>query len=118
MQTKTRRLAASVLLLVATGAFLSCSSKPSSPHSSGGGARAAAEAKPKIAVVISTFNNPWFVVLRDAAVARAKELGYETTAFESQNDTGKETSNFENIIATGYGAIFFNPTDSDGSIAN
>jgi ABC-type sugar transport system substrate-binding protein len=72
----------------------------------------------KIAIVVSTLNNPWFVVLRDAAEARCKELGYETAAFESQNDTTKETAHFENIIAAGYSAILFNATDSDGSIAN
>jgi ribose transport system substrate-binding protein len=72
----------------------------------------------KIAVVISTLNNPWFVVLGDTAKARAEELGYEATIFDSQNDTAKESDHFENIIAGGYAAILFNPTDADGSIAN
>jgi ribose transport system substrate-binding protein len=72
----------------------------------------------RIAVVISTLNNPWFVVLGETAAERAKQLGYEATIFDSQNDTAKETSHFENIIAAGYDAILFNPTDADGSIAN
>jgi ribose transport system substrate-binding protein len=72
----------------------------------------------KIAVVISTLNNPWFVVLKDAAQERARQLGYEATVFDSQNDTAKEQAHFENIIAGGYKAILFNPTDADGSIAN
>jgi ABC-type sugar transport system substrate-binding protein len=75
-------------------------------------------AKHKIAVVISTLNNPWFVVLGDTAKARAIELGYDATIFDSQNDTAKEAANFENIIASGYKAILFNPTDANGSIAN
>lgn len=75
-------------------------------------------AKGKIAVVISTLNNPWFVVLADTAKARAIELGYDATIFDSQNDTAKEAANFENIIAGGYKAILFNPTDANGSIAN
>src|SRR5947207_10477464 len=74
--------------------------------------------KQKIAVVISTLNNPWFVVLADTAKARAIELGYDATVFDSQNDTAKETEKFENIIASGYKAILFNPTDANGSIAN
>jgi ribose transport system substrate-binding protein len=74
--------------------------------------------RPKIAVVISTLNNPWFVVLGDTARARAIELGYDAAVFDSQNDTAKEASHFENIIAGGYKAILFNPTDADGSIAN
>ena len=77
-----------------------------------------AAAKSKIAVVVSTLNNPWFVVLGDAAKARAIELGYDATVFDSQNDTAKEASHFENIIAGGYKAILFNPTDSEGSIAS
>lgn len=76
------------------------------------------DSKGKIAVVVSTLNNPWFVVLKDAAIARAEELGYEAYGFDSQNDTAKETSHFENIIAGGYKAILFNPTDADSSVAN
>jgi ABC-type sugar transport system substrate-binding protein len=79
---------------------------------------AAAEAKTKIAVVVSTLNNPWFVVLAETAKARAVELGYDATIFDSQNDTAKEASHFENLVAGGYKAVLFNPTDADGSIAN
>ena len=74
--------------------------------------------KHKVAVVISTLNNPWFVVLGNTAAKRAEELGYEATIFDSQNDIAKEMNYFENIIASGYDAIIFNPTDADGSIAN
>jgi ribose transport system substrate-binding protein len=75
-------------------------------------------AKTKIAVVVSTLNNPWFVVLSEAAKARAIELGYEATIFDSQNDTAKEAAHFENLIAGGYKAVLLNPTDADGSVAN
>ena len=74
--------------------------------------------KEKIAVVISTLNNPWFVVLGNTAKERAEQLGYEATIFDSQNDTAKESDHFDNIIAGDYTAILFNPTDADGSIAN
>jgi len=77
-----------------------------------------ARSKGRIAVVISTLNNPWFVVLGETAAERARQLGYEATMFDSQNDTAKETDHFENIIAAGYKAILFNPTDADGSIVN
>ncbi len=72
----------------------------------------------KIAVVISTLNNPWFVVLGETAKQRAEELGYDAVLFDSQNDNARETDHFENIIAAGYKAILFNPTDADGSISN
>lgn len=83
----------------------SCQSKKSDGHK-------------KIAIIISTLNNPWFVFLGENAAAKAKELGYETKIFDSQNNTALETDHFENAIASGYNAILFNPTDADGSIAN
>ncbi|MEO6522173.1 MAG: D-ribose ABC transporter substrate-binding protein [Mucilaginibacter sp.] len=76
-------------------------------------------AKPKkVAVIVSTLNNPWFVFLAQTAAAQAKSLGYETKIFDSQNNTATETDNFENAIAAGYGAILFNPTDANGSVVN
>lgn len=86
------------------------------PAGSGGSENT--EGPQKIAVVISTMNNPWFVVLGRTADERAEQLGYEATIFDSQNDSAKEADHFENIIAAGYQAILFNATDSDGSIAN
>ncbi|WP_304236989.1 D-ribose ABC transporter substrate-binding protein [Jiulongibacter sediminis] len=74
--------------------------------------------KPKVAVVISTLNNPWFVVLAEAAAENAQKLGYEAKIFDSQNNPATESDNFENLISSGYDAILFNPTDADGSISN
>lgn len=72
----------------------------------------------KMAVVVSTLNNPWFVVLAETAAGQARQLGYEANIFDSQNNTALETDHFENIIAAGFDAILFNPTDAYGSIAN
>jgi ribose transport system substrate-binding protein len=93
--------------------FIICGCKPQAESSASG-----AHGKTKVAVVISTLNNPWFVVLGNTAKARADELGYDAVIFDSQNDTAKEAAHFENIIAGGYKAILFNPTDAQGSIAN
>src|SRR5262245_62451785 len=105
MKFAVGRIGIVFVAIVALSSFGSCSSRPS------GG-------KEKIAIVISTLNNPWFVVLGDTAKERAREFGDEANVFDSQNDTAKEQSNFESIIAGGYKAILFNPTDADGSIAN
>jgi ABC-type sugar transport system substrate-binding protein len=72
----------------------------------------------KMAVIVSTLNNPWFVFLAQTAAARAQKLGYETKIFDSQNNTALETDHFENAIASGYSAILFNPTDANGSVVN
>ncbi len=107
MKTSLSKLAGAVALALAFIFFISSATAADEPA-----------AKEKIAVVVSTLNNPWFVVLAQAAKARALELGYDATIFDSQNDTAKESANFDNLIAAGYKAILFNPTDSDGSIAN
>lgn len=74
--------------------------------------------KGKVAVVVSTMNNPWFVVLAETAAAEAKALGYEVSIFDSQNNTALENNHFENAITAGYQAILFNPTDAEGSVSN
>ena len=82
------------------------------------GADAKGSADRRVAVVVSTLNNPWFVVLAETARDRAKELGYQATIFDSQNDPAKEAQHFDNLIASGYRAVLFNCTDAKGSIAN
>ena len=95
---------------------LSGCSRTESPAAAGG-ATAQPGAK-HIAVIISTLNNPWFVVLAETARDRARELGYAATIFDSQNDPTKESTHFDNVISSGYGAVLFNCTDAKGSVAN
>ena len=111
MKKLSNMIAALALAAVAVCGLTSCGKSGSSSATD-------TAATAKIAVVISTLNNPWFVVLAETARDRAKELGYEATIFDSQNDPAKEASHYENIIASGYQAVLFNPTDADGSIAN
>lgn len=94
-------------LLVLALALTACKSKTQQGKQSG-----------KIAVVVSTLNNPWFVFLAETAAAKAKALGYEAKIFDSQNNTALESDHFENIIVAGFDAILFNSTDADGSVAN
>jgi ribose transport system substrate-binding protein len=98
-------------------ALLLTACKPSSTDAPARTSRASGGPQ-RIAIVISTLNNPWFVVLAETARDRAKELGYAPTVFDSQNDPAKEAAHFENIVAAHYAAVLFNPTDADGSIAN
>ena len=80
--------------------------------------KSSADKKHKIAIVVSTLNNPWFVFLANTAAEKAKALGYDAKIFDSQNNTALESDHFENIIVAGFDAILFNSTDADGSIAN
>ena len=110
---KTKQLIIYVIGILITSLFLfSCSS----PDQSNTGK--SSDDVNKIAVVISTLNNPWFVVLGETAKQRALELGYEAVIFDSQNNSSKETEHYDNIIASGFKAILFNPTDAKGSVVN
>ncbi|QJB57109.1 ribose ABC transporter substrate-binding protein RbsB [Pseudodesulfovibrio sp. zrk46] len=72
-----------------------------------------AQAKDTIALVVSTLNNPFFVTLKDGAVKKANEMGYELIVLDSQNDPAKELANVEDLTVRGVKAILINPTDSD-----
>lgn len=66
-----------------------------------------------IGLVLSTLDNPFFVTLKDGAQEKADELGYILTVLDSQNDSAKELSNIEDLIARKVDLILINPTDSD-----
>lgn len=105
------------LVVLFLAAFTGCNGSTSS-NTKQPDASVKLEKQKKVAVIISTLNNPWFVVLGETARDRAVELGYEANLFDSQNDTAKEAAHFDNVIAAGYSAILFNPTDADGSVAS
>jgi ribose transport system substrate-binding protein len=104
--SKVIRVSAACLLL-ALGA---CSDRK--------GSEAPPAKTPRVAVVVSTLNNPWFVVLADAAREEAERRGYKVTVFDSQNDAAKEAAHFDNIVASGYSGVLLNATDAEGSVAN
>ncbi len=104
-------------LAFALGLLLAGCSRTDAPATAGAEPAPAAGAR-RVAVVISTLNNPWFVVLAETARDHAKQLGYEATIFDSQNDPAKESAHFDNVISSGYKAVLFNCTDAKGSIAN
>lgn len=72
-----------------------------------------AVAQEKMALVVSTLNNPFFVTLKDGAAQKAKELGYELVVLDSQNNPAKELANVEDILVKGTSVLLINPTDSD-----
>lgn len=75
----------------------------------------AANDQKSIALVVSTLNNPFFVTLKEGAEAKAKELGYDLTVLDAQNDSAREMTNVEDLTVKGVQAILLNPTDSDAA---
>lgn len=101
----------SLSLVAVAVSIVGCGNKSEAPTD-------AKAARGRIAVVVSTLNNPWFVVLADTARAEAEQRGYQVTVFDSQNDSAKETAHFDNIVASHFSAVLLNATDADGTVAN
>ena len=101
-----------VALLAIVALMTGCGAK------NGPGPASSASTPKRIAVIISTLNNPWFVGVANATRAEAQSRGYKVTVFDSQNDPVKESANFDNVISSAYDAILLNATDADGSVAN
>ncbi|MGL4677701.1 MAG: ribose ABC transporter substrate-binding protein RbsB [Brevinema sp.] len=73
------------------------------------------EQQPTIGLIVSTLNNPFFVALRDGAVTKSQELGYNLIVLDSQNDVAKELANIEDLTTRDVSVILLNPVDSDSS---
>lgn len=79
---------------------------------------AASAAGEKIGLVVSTQNNPFFITLKEGAVKKANELGYELIVLDSQNDPSKELGNVEDLLVKGVDVLLINPTDSDAVVSS
>lgn len=67
----------------------------------------------KLALVVSTLSNPFFVSMKEGAEKKASQLGYELVVLSSNNDPAKELSNIEDLVTKKVDAILINPADSN-----
>jgi ribose transport system substrate-binding protein len=72
--------------------------------------------RPKIALFVSTINNPYFVTMAEGAKAAAADFGADLTVFDGQNDSLTQTNQIDAAIAAGYQAILLNPTHQEALI--
>ena len=72
----------------------------------------------RIALVISTLNNPFFVTLQEGAAAQAEALGHELIVLDSSNDAARELSNVEDALSRDIDVLLINPTDSDAVVSS
>nr|WP_165874148.1 ribose ABC transporter substrate-binding protein RbsB [Rubrobacter taiwanensis] len=70
----------------------------------------------RIALSISTLNNPFFVTLRDGAQAAADEAGVELIVADAQNDASRQQNDIQNFVTQQVDAILVNPVDSDAVV--
>ncbi len=67
----------------------------------------------KVVLAVSTLNNPFFVTLRDGAVAEAEAKGISLDVSDAQNDASTQGNQLANAQAIGAKAVIVNPVDSD-----
>lgn len=72
--------------------------------------------RPRIALFVSTINNPYFVTMAEGAKAAAADFGADLTVFDGQNDSLTQTNQIDAAIAAGYQAILLNPTHQEALI--
>ena len=83
MKTLIHKLADATTIVALAFGLTAC--KPQSPSTGDQQTKiATATDSKRIAVVVSTLNNPWFVVLAETSRDRARELGYESTILLSK----------------------------------
>ena len=66
-----------------------------------------------IGFAVSTLENPFFVTMKDAAVAKAAELGVELVVLDAQDSAETQASQVEDFITRGVNLLIINPVDSD-----
>lgn len=69
----------------------------------------------KIALLMSNRSNEFFSVLENAAVKKAKELGYEIEIYDASNDSTKQPGQVEDAIAKKVSGIIINPLNEDAT---
>ncbi|QCQ93794.1 transporter [Rhodococcus sp. SGAir0479] len=70
----------------------------------------------RIALSLSTLNNPFFVDVREGAQDEADRLGVRLTVTDAGSDPSRQANDIQNAIARGVDAIVVNPVDSDAVV--
>ena len=70
-------------------------------------------AKGSIGLSVSTQNNPFFVTLVEGAKKQASAMGVQLTVADAGDDAAKQTSDIEDLVASGISVLIVNPVDSD-----
>src|SRR5215467_16118148 len=107
-------LALAALALAACGSDDNSSSSDSASKSTP--AATADKGGGLVAVITPAVDNPFFKAEADAAVAKAKELGYETSAASHDDDPNKQSQLIDTAISRKAKAIILDNAGADASI--
>lgn len=106
---KVRSLISVLVISFLLGAILAgCSSSNVSQTSK---SEQAGSDKPKIAIILKTLSNPFWVAMKDGIEAEAKAQGItvDVLAVDSEDDVQGQLKKFEDVLAKDYNAIGFAP---------
>ncbi|GAA4838249.1 ABC transporter permease/substrate-binding protein [Saccharopolyspora rosea] len=76
----------------------------------------ASDGRLKIALSVSTLNNPFFVDVRAGAQQEADRLGVDLLVTDSSEDASQQANAVQNALAQNVDAIVLNPVDSDAVV--
>jgi len=105
----TMRMRTTMLLAVLALGVLAMTVASGCQRGGGGGAGGSQK---KIALSISTLNNPFFISLRDGAQKAAKDSNVKLEVSDAQNDASQQQDDIQNFVTQQFDAILVNPVDS------
>ena len=111
-----RRLVGTVAALAAGVLALSACGDSSDDDTPAAGSSSSAEAGGLIAIITPSPDNPFFKAEADAANAKAKELGYETSVASHDDDPNKQSELIDAAISRKAKAIILDNAGADASI--
>src|SRR5262245_2380662 len=110
------RLVAALSLAVLALAACGSDNSDSSSSSSSGSKSSSSKGGGLIAVITPAVDNPFFKAEADAAVAKAKALGYQTSAASHDDDPNKQSQLIDTAISRKAKAIVLDNAGADASI--
>ena len=105
-----------ILAAVASLAVAACGGSDSSSSSSGSSSSASGKAGGLIAIITPAVDNPFFKAEADAAAAKAKQLGYQTSVASHDDDPNKQSELIDAAISRKAKAIILDNAGADASI--
>ncbi|MFG1924273.1 D-ribose ABC transporter substrate-binding protein [Cryptosporangium sp. NPDC048952] len=115
MSLRLRRLAATGLALT-LGAFSLAACGGDDKDASSSASSSGGDAGGLIAIITPSPDNPFFKAEADAAAAKAKELGYETSVASHDDDPNKQSELIDAAISRKAKAIILDNAGADASI--
>jgi ribose transport system substrate-binding protein len=110
-----KRIISLLAMLVVMISLVGCSMDEGSTTTSGSKSKED-NGKLKVGLSMNTFNNPFFVAVKEGAEAQAKEEKIDLVVTDAQNDPGKQLSDVENLLQQNIDILIIDPTDSDAIV--